>query len=524
MELRRALVSVADKTNLEILARTLQAVHVEVLATPGSAAFLRASNFPDVVELSAFPTTPALLGDKITTLHAAVHAGIVATDDPADQLTVGAIGGAPIGMVVVNLTPVARTARPSFDELVASIDLGGPALLSSAISAWDRVVVLSDPADYGKVLQELVKKSEISDETRRRLAIKASTILARHQATLANQLSCFNKEGVRRPTSTTLAVVVDRVAPFKKGGDNPQQSAAMYAFPQPPPGTIPDAVLFAKGEAEVPTFHQALDATLAFDLLAEFDEPTCSIVARQRPVSTASASSLEGAFALALRGCGGAPLSSAIVGFNGDVSAALAAEVAKTAATAIATKSFDPQGIELLTTQRPDLCLIATRELLSPSHEELNLRTTPSTILAEERDVTCRGEVERGAVLSARQPLETETRALSFAWKVAKYCRSDACVVARVDADGSVRTLGVGASAVSRREAIDLALAQAGPATAGAVLASDGAITDAADLDLIMRRGIVAVAHPGSPNDAAIITAGSNVLAMVSTGVSHLRY
>ncbi|GAC1365802.1 MAG: hypothetical protein NVSMB47_17130 [Polyangiales bacterium] len=189
----------------------------------------------------------------------------------------------------------------------------------------------------------------------------------------------------------------------------------------------------------------------------------------------------------------------------------------------VVAPAYDGEAVIALKHARPDLCIVATRALLPPSASDPTMVDVRHGVLVETRDVTGPGEVAAGRVTSAVQPKPDELAALDLAWIVAKHAPSDAVVLARRETDGTTRTLSIATACPSRAYAVDLALSHAGPAAAGAVLASDGPIEDRAVIGRILERGVVAMAHPGGALDAEVIAAGTHVLAVIATGVSHLR-
>jgi phosphoribosylaminoimidazolecarboxamide formyltransferase/IMP cyclohydrolase len=519
MEVRRAFLSVHDKSNLEHFVRSLQALEIEVVATSGTAEFLKEKGIL-VTPAATYTGSPELFDGTLKTLHPRIHGGMAATDDEGDQAELTAIGGGPIDILAVNLTPVVAQTDVGLDNLLRQVDLGGPSLIRTGVCNYQRVTVLVDPEDYGRVLKQLLDYQRIPEELRRKLAIKAMATLARYDALLGREVTSYDQRGERRPTPELMSLLYERFSDLPSG-DNEHQSATMYGGAITPPGTLPQAILYGTGKGEVPTVQQLRDAAMALDLLAEFPEPAVTVVSRRRPVATVVGGTIESAVAAAIKLLG-PRLSSGLLATNAQIDPACPPLLRFAPIDALVAPSFHADALPVLQ-KRDGLCILATRGVLPKDRAGWDLVPIPAGLVVEQRDAVADGEVAQGKVMSQRQPLPAELRALDFAWKVAKYTRSDAIVIARVDSDGTLRTVGVGGGGTTRREAIELALSQAGPAAAGGVVASDGTIDDASDLDVLMKRGIVALAHPGGPKDADIIAAGSNVLALIATGVSHLR-
>jgi phosphoribosylaminoimidazolecarboxamide formyltransferase/IMP cyclohydrolase len=496
MKVARALFSVQDPRRIEELARFLSGkMGVALLATPRAAVFLRERGLP-VTETS----------------------GLCSAGDGADPV-VRAPSGEAIDLVVVELPrPLGHTTpRAGFDLLASEMDLVGPLLVRSAIARFERTCVVVDPGDYDAVAQALIYQGELDLPFCRGMARRAVSRLAAYEGPLTRELSSFDEQGFRQDLPEVLLAGYGRQLRLQ-GGSNEHQQAWLYRAEDPPRGSLSTTLNYAP--AGPLDMARARDACLAMELLSEHVAPTAVLLARQRPVAVASAGKIEAAIAwLAERAS--AELSSAVMAMNTEATGEVFRLLARAPLAAIAAPAVDPDAVEVAA-ERKGVALLATGGMVPPDARDLSIVIIPGGLLVEPRDATCRGEVEAGEP-GGRRPTDGEREALVFAWAVAKYVRSDAVVLARQDG-GLMRTVGIGAGEVSRRLAIERALGEAGTQAEGAVLASDGPITEAAELELLARAGVSAVAHPGGPADSLGIEEGDRELAVVATGVAHVRY
>ncbi|MEO7095364.1 MAG: hypothetical protein ABI175_19060, partial [Polyangiales bacterium] len=432
MKIRRALISVYDKSNLEHFVRSLQALEVEVVATAGTAEHLKQSGIL-VTDVATYTGSPELYDGTIKTLHPRIHGALAAADTPADQAELAAIGGGPIDVVAVNLAPLVFQDDLGLDNVLRQVDLGGPSLLRSAACNYARVLVITDPEDYGRVLKQYLDYQRVPDPMRRRYAIKAMAMLARYDAALGREVTSYDEDGERLATPELMSFLVDRVTDLPMG-DNAQQSATMYAEPITPEGTLPQAILYGTGDGEVPTVQQLRDAAVALDLLAELPPPAVTIFARRRPIVTVTAKTLAAAVELAVQSAG-PQLSSGLIATNVQIDPQSASAFRDGPIDCVVAPAIHADALEILQA-REGLCILAMRAMLPAARPGYELLQIPFGLVVEQRDGPSEGEVARGKVLSQRQPTQEELVALDFAWKVAKYSRSDAVVIARTDNTG----------------------------------------------------------------------------------------
>jgi phosphoribosylaminoimidazolecarboxamide formyltransferase/IMP cyclohydrolase len=519
--IRRALISVSDKTALVSFAQALVARGVEILSTGGTQKALRDAGLP-VTPVEVYTGSPEVMDGRVKTLHPRVHGGILmrgAIDD--DDLA--RIGGKPIDLVVVNLYPFAQTlAKPSasHDEIIENIDIGGPSMVRSAAKNHARVAVISDPADYPTVLAEIEATGEVARGTRRRLAAKAFAHTAAYDGMIAGYLS--SAEGDAEPRREAkyplyLSQSYERAYSLRYG-ENPHQSGAFYRDRDARPGTIAAAASLGAGGKEL-SFNNLVDVDAAFEAVREHEQPAAVVVKHTNPCGVAVAQSLESAYRVAREAD---PVSAfgGIVALNREVDLATAAALAETFLECVIAPSFAEEALAVLRGKK-NLRLLATGPWLPATLAELTWKRVSGGLVVQDRDASAPGEVEKARVVTKRAPTEAELRALSFAWKVGKHVKSNAIVLARED-----RTVGVGAGQMSRVESVKIAVGKAGDLARGSVLASDAFFPFPDGLELAAQHGISAVAQPGgSVKDEEVIAAADRAgMAMVFTGVRHFRH
>jgi len=537
---KRALLSVSDKTGLVELAHGLADLGVELVSTGGTARTLREAGLAVriVEEVTGFPE---LLGGRVKTLHPAIHAGILARREPAHLAQLAAYNIDPIDLVVVNLYPFARTiaqADVTLAEAVEQIDIGGVALLRAAAKNFAVVTVLCDPADYPQVLDELRQQGEVTLATRQRLALKAFRHTAGYDAAIADYLAGqfeASPEPCPRadePFPAEWLLRLWRVQTLRYG-ENPHQRAALYAFA---PDAKPLGGRLLQGKPL--SYNNLLDLDAAWRAVGDFSAPTAVIVKHNNPCGVASADTLEQAFSLAWASD---PVSAfgGVIAVNRPFDKATAQALGTLFIEAIAAPDFTPEARELLA-RRADCRLLEMTDALqeSPAWE---LRSVRGGVLVQEQDtlgddgstrasevrVTERVGERAGAsqeewrVVTVRQPTAEERESLDFAWRVVRHVRSNAIVLARGQA-----TVGVGAGQMSRVDAVRLAVAKAGERATGSVLASDAFFPFPDGVEEAARAGVTAVVQPGGSirDDQVIAAADAAGLAMVLTGRRHFRH
>ena len=543
--MRRALLSVSDKTGLAAFARSLVDRGFELVSTGGSARALAAAGLP-VISVSDVTRFPEMMDGRVKTLHPAIHAGILARrSHPDDLAALARLGITPVDLVAVNLYPfVAAAADPatSFERLIEEIDIGGPSLVRAAAKNFLDVLVVVSPDDYGAVVVEIDRSGGPSRAFRFELARKAFAHTAAYDTAVASTLGqvAVGPAGFERVVAPRPDALPDRLRfDLKKYrdlryGENPHQRGAWYQLEG---GAGPPRILQGKELS----FTNLLDLDAAVRVVAEFDEPAAVVVKHTNPCGAATGVSAVEAYtrardADALAAFGG------IVGLNRPIDEAAAAAIASTFIEAVIAPGVSEAALPILATKKNMRVVVAAaREFESgtPQEASLDLRAMFSGVLAEARDrvTEARGAwpPESGAgirVVTKRQPTAAEWAALRFAWRVAAHVKSNAVIFTGPD-----RTLAIGAGQMSRVDAVKVAVMKAGEAKpsagaaspkplAGSVAASDAFFPFRDGLDAIAEAGATAVAQPGgSVRDAEVIAAADERgLAMVFTGRRHFRH
>jgi len=495
MKIRRALLSVSDKTGLIELARGLAAHNIELLSTGGTAAALRAAGLTvkDVSEHTGFPE---MLNGRVKTLHPLIHGGLLFRRDlPAHAEQAAAHGIAPIDLVVVNLYPFEQTvARPGVtrEEAIENIDIGGPSMLRSAAKNHAAVTVLCDPGDYAAVLQEMdAQDGATMPDTRAALAQKVFALTARYDRAIAAHL------GGGEP-STNL-----------RYGENPHQKATLH-------GDISPWLKQLHGKEL--SYNNLLDITAAIDLIGEFDEPTVAILKHTNPCGVGSGTTLLDAWEKAFATDRQAPFGGIII-CNRPLNTALAAAIAEIFSEVIIAPAFDPDALDILL-KKKNLRLIRLHATPPASRDT---RSVIGGLLVQDHD-NISETVADGKIATKRQPTADEIRAMEFGWKVVKHVKSNAIVFAAPD-----RTLGIGAGQMSRVDSVRIAIwkaHEAGLPLAGSVVASDAFFPFPDGLVAAAEAGAAAAIQPGGSVRDADVTAAADErgMAMVFTGKRHFRH
>ena len=521
MPIRRALLSVSDKTGIVDLARALADRGVELLSTGGTYQAIAQAGVP-VRSVESYTESPEVMAGRVKTLHPRVHGGLLAREGQ-DDADLARIGGGFIDLVAVNLYPFAQTlAKPGaqFEELIENIDIGGPSMLRSAAKNHARVAVLCDPKDYQEILAELESSGDLSGELRQRLAAKAFSHTAAYDAAIGGWLTGLG-ESDGYPRSLTL--VLEKAYGLRYG-ENPHQSGAFYRERQAPTGSLARAESLGTGAKEL-SFNNLVDVEAALEAVREFPAPAAVVVKHATPCGVATASSLTTAYRLA-READALSAFGGIVALNREVDPDTAAVLTETFIECVVAPSFSEAALDQLRTKK-NLRLLATGEWLSAAHDSLALKRIGGGLVVQARDATGPGEVRSGQVVTKRAPTEAELLALEFAWCACKHVKSNAITFARAgDEAGSYVTTGIGGGQTSRVGAVDIAVKNAGEAARGSVMASDAFFPFPDGLESAVNAGITAVAQPGgSKGDPQVIEAADAAgVAMVFTKVRHFRH
>ncbi len=522
--IRRALISVSDKTGLEALARALAGRGVELISTGGTARAIRDAGLKvrDVSEITGFPE---MMDGRVKTLHPKVHGGLLALRDNAEHAAAmeeHGIGG--IDLLVVNLYPFEATvaAGAGYDDCIENIDIGGPAMIRAAAKNHAHVAVVVDPEDYEGLLEELEAHSgETRLEFRKRLAATAYARTAAYDAAVSAWMADAVGDAVPRRRA-----VAGRLADTLRYGENPHQSAAFYRDGSSRPGVATATQLQGKELS----YNNINDTDAAYELAAEFagEGPVCAIIKHANPCGVATGETLAEAYRRAFV-CDQTSAFGGVIALNRTLDGETAEEIAKIFTEVVIAPDADADAREVFAAKKK-LRLLVAGALPDPAAAGRVWRQVAGGWLVQDRD---NGRLDPASlkVVTDRAPSERELADLAFAWKVAKHVKSNAIVYAR---DGA--TVGVGAGQMSRvdstriaaRKAEDMAHAlglDASPAR-GSVVASDAFFPFPDGLLTAAQAGATAVIQPGgSMRDAEVIDAANSAgLAMVFTGMRHFRH
>jgi phosphoribosylaminoimidazolecarboxamide formyltransferase/IMP cyclohydrolase len=523
MKIRRALLSVSDKTGIVDFARALAARGVTLLSTGGTFKALSDAGIP-VQTVESYTGSPEVMDGRVKTLHPRVHGGLLARL-PADDQDLARIGASPIDLAVINLYPFERVLAAggaSFEELIENIDIGGPSMLRSAAKNHARVGVLCDAKDYASVLEELETHDfELSAATRRRLAAKAFAHTAAYDSAIASWFASVETPGAY-PESLFLAL---QQVHGLRYGENPHQSGSFYRERSAPPGSLALADSLGSGAKEL-SFNNLVDTDAALEAVRDFEQPAAVIVKHASPCGVAIALSLEDAY-YAARESDPKSAFGGIVALNRPVDVATANRISETFIECVVAPSYSEGALEILR-KKPALRLLATRQWLPSRQASLQFKRISGGFVVQDRDATGPGEVSSGKVVTDRKPTDQELAALEFAWSACKHVRSNAIVLAAAlpAPAGAFATIGIGGGQTSRVASVEIACQQAGERARGSVLASDAFFPFPDGLETAARAGVTAIAQPGgSKADTSVIDAANRAgIAMVFTAVRHFRH
>ncbi|PWK76274.1 bifunctional phosphoribosylaminoimidazolecarboxamide formyltransferase/IMP cyclohydrolase [Aminobacter sp. AP02] len=523
--IRRALLSVSDKTGLIGFAQCLANVGVELVSTGGTAKSIAAEGIAvrDVSELTGFPE---IMDGRVKTLHPSVHGALLGVrDDPEHVAAMSEHGIQPIDLVVVNLYPFeeVRNSGAHYASIVENIDIGGPAMVRASAKNHAYVAIVTDPADYKEVLDSIVANNGcLSYEFRKKLAAKAFARTAAYDAAISGWFA----EALEIETPDWRAFG-GKLQSVMRYGENPHQSAGFYLTGDKRPGVATATQLQGKQLS----YNNINDTDAAFELVGEFDPvrtAAVAIIKHANPCGVAEGATLAEAYAKALA-CDPVSAFGGIVALNRILDAEAAEEIVKIFTEVIIAPDATPQAQAIIAAKK-NLRLLVTGGLPDPDRAGVAVKSVAGGLLVQSRDNAVVDALEL-QVVTKRQPTQSELEDLKFAFRVAKHVKSNAIVYAR-----DLATVGVGAGQMSRvdsariaaRKALDAAEAagMAEPLTKGSVVASDAFFPFADGLLSAVEAGATAVIQPGGSmrDDDVISAADEHGIAMVFTGVRHFRH
>jgi phosphoribosylaminoimidazolecarboxamide formyltransferase / IMP cyclohydrolase len=519
-KIQRALLSVSDKTGVLELAQELSRLGIELLSTGGTAKLLQEAGLP-VKEVSEQTGFPEMMDGRIKTLHPKIHGGLLGRRG-IDEAIMAEHDIAPIDLVVVNLYPFEATIKRDDCTLpmaIENIDIGGPTMLRAAAKNHASVTVLIDPADYGRVLTQLEKTGSVDDATRFDLAVKTFEHTAHYDGAIANFLGKIETDGKTADFPRTFNTQFNKAQDMRYG-ENPHQKAAFYTEAEPEIGSISAATQLQGKEL---SYNNIADTDAALECVKAFPEsPACVIVKHANPCGVATANDLFTAYDLAYQtdttsAFGG------IIAFNRELDAKTAQAIIdrQFVEVIIAPKISDEA--KVIISQKANVRLLCCGALPAQQTEGLDFKRVTGGLLVQERD-TALVTADEVKVVTKKAPSEEQMLDLLFAWRVAKFVKSNAIVYVNKQ-----QTVGIGAGQMSRVVSSRIAgikAEDAGLTVPGAVMASDAFFPFRDGLDAAAEAGISAVIQPGgSMRDSEVIAAADeHGIAMVFTGMRHFRH
>ena len=518
----QALLSVSDKTGIIPFARALAARGVKLLSTGGTARTLADAGLP-VTDVGGYTGFPEMLDGRVKTLHPKIHGGILARRDlPEHRAALAAQGIPAIDLVVVNLYPFRETvAKPgcTLDDAIENIDIGGPTMVRAAAKNWPHVGVVVDPADYAPIVAELeAGDGGLTPETRFRLMQKAFAHTASYDAAIANWITARGPDGAVSGFPGVLNFAGVKVQDLRYG-ENPHQQAAFYRDEAPAPGTI---ATYRQVQGKELSYNNIADADAAWECIKSFAEPACVIVKHANPCGVAVAATTLAAYRAAFATD---PTSAfgGIIAFNRPVDAATLEAVAAQFLEVLIAPAYTDDALAAMARKANVRVLAVPLEIGDATANPRDLKRVGGGFLVQSADTrnVAAGEFQG---VTRKAPTTAQTADLLFAWRVAKFVRSNAIVFC---ADG--RTLGIGAGQMSRVDSTRIAAIKAqhaGLSLAGSVVASDAFFPFRDGLDVVADNGAVAVIQPGGSmrDNEVIAAADERGIAMVFTGTRHFRH
>ena len=533
-EIKRALLSVSDKTGLAEFAKTLADYGVELISTGGTAKFLR-ENGLEVIDVATVTGFPEMMDGRVKTLHPKIHGAFLALrDNPEHIASMKEHEIEPIDLVVINLYPFEQTIAKegvSLSEAVENIDIGGPAMIRSASKNWRDIAVVTDPKNYSEIADELAANSgSLSLETRQQLATLAYTRTANYDLAISRYLTHSSvplaaavgltsktdnptKAEFPADVSINLAKVTDL-----RYGENPHQKAALYRTGES--GGIADAEQLHGKEM---SFNNYVDAEAAWNLVQDFDDLTVAVIKHTNPSGVGVATTNEEAYRRALSTDPGSAFGG-IVAFNRKVDATVAASVNEVFTEVVIAPEFDAAALEVFQTKK-NLRVLQCRSPHASSGETLSLeyKQISGGMLIQEKD-TYKITQNDLKIVSEKQPSEDEMKAMLLAWQVCKHVKSNAIVIANEN-----QTIGVGSGQMNRVDSVRIAAMRAerfNLPVKGSVLASDAFFPFRDNVDEAAKLGVSAIIQPGGSmrDEESIQAANEHNISMVFTGFRHFKH
>jgi len=511
---KRAIISVSDKTGIIEFAKELSDMGVEIISTGGTAKTLIDAGIK-VVSISDVTGFPECLDGRVKTLHPNIFAGILAMRDRKEHMdTLEELNINTIDMVVVNLYPFKETIEKDgvlLEEAIENIDIGGPSMLRAAAKNYKAVTVITDPADYGMILTQLKETGEVNEKTRFKLAAKVFNHTAHYDSLIANYL--WEKADMEKyPQLLTLTF---EKAQDLRYGENPHQQAAYYKDPLKTVGMLHNAEQLNGKEL---SYNNINDANAALELLKEFNEPACVAIKHANPCGVGIGENIFEAYKKAYEGD---PVSifGGIVAVNEEVDASTAEEMAKIFLEIIIAPSYSDDALKILK-EKKNLRVLKLDSIKFRPEKAFELKRVSGGLLVQDSDYAD-FSIEDIKYVTVKKPTEEQMKDLLFAWKVVKHVKSNAIVIAK---DG--KTLGIGPGQTNRIWSAQMSIDRAGEQVKGAVMASDAFFPFSDVAEAAANAGLSAIIQPGGSirDEDSIEACNKAGIAMIFTGMRHFKH
>ncbi len=534
--IKRALISVSDKTGIVLLAQALVKLNIEILSTGGTAKLFRDSNIP-VIEVGDYTGFPEMLDGRVKTLHPKVHGGLLGRRDLPDHVSTMQTHDIPnIDMLVVNLYPFEATvAKPNctLEDAIENIDIGGPAMVRSAAKNWQHVAVLTDASQYSDILTELqTNNGAASKSTKFNLSVAAFNRISNYDAAISDYLSSFNADGSQNAFPVQVNSRFVKLQDLRYG-ENPHQSAAFYRDLHPAPGSLVTAQQLQGKEL---SYNNIADADAAWEAVKSFccfgsstvsASAACVIVKHANPCGVALGEDALSAYSKAFQTDPSSAFGG-IIAFNVTVDKAAAEAVSKQFVEVLIAPDFTADALAIFAAKAN----VRVLKIALPTGGDTpfeqgrnaqDIKRVGSGILIQSADNHEIAESDL-KIISTKQPTPAQMSDMLFAWNVAKYVKSNAIVFC-----GNGMTLGVGAGQMSRIDSTNIAIIKAqnaGLNLQNSVVASDAFFPFRDGIDALAAAGAICVIHPGGSmrDEEVIAAANEHGLVMVTTGVRHFRH
>lgn len=516
MKIRRALISVSDKTGLDELVKVLNEFKVEILSTGGTAKKIKEMGIPckDVSEYTGFPE---MMDGRVKTLHPKIHGGLLALRGSEEHMGQAKKHNIEmIDMVVVNLYPFEKTVAKKdvkLEEAIENIDIGGPSMLRSAAKNYKSVCVIANPEKYGKVIKELKENNgSITDQTLKELAIEVFERTSSYDSAIFNYL-----KGPEAGPSPELISLKFKKLQDLRYGENPHQKGAFYKEI----GSEESGICSAKQlQGKELSFNNIMDLNAAIEIVKEFDMPAASIIKHNNPCGAAIAKTLNQAYMDALE-CDRLSAFGSIVGFNGRVTKDLAETLVKEAdfVECIIAPGFD-DGAKEIFSKKKNMRLLEVPNYKKTSLGQKDFKRVVGGFLVQDMDLMD-ADVNDFKIVTKAKPSKEDMLSLAFGWKIVKHVKSNAIVICN-----GAKTVGIGAGQMSRVDSVMIAAKKAGDKSKGGTLASDAFFPKNDNVDEAHKAGIRAIIQPGgSIKDQEVIDACDKYgISMVFTGMRHFKH